>query len=183
LSPYDNPSTHGRKNVDDAGLDGGFVDIDHRTDCVNGSLGLVASRTSVRASSEVVDPSSDVVHDGLFDKCPAVGLRSVSDSWSNSDGDDAGLDGGFVDIDHRSDCVNGSFGLVALCTCIEASSEVVDPSSDVVHDPGLFDKSQDAVGLGDKRPFHHGRFVNIDCQSACVIVCFGLDAPCTSINS
>jgi hypothetical protein len=43
----------------------------------------------------------------------------------------------------------------------------------------------DETGLGCKRPFviHHGRFVNIDCQSACVNVCFGLDAPCTSIDS
>lgn len=49
-------------------------------------------------------------------------------------------------------------------------------------------ESSDAVdetGLGGKRPFavHHGRFVNIDCQSACVNICFGLDAPCTSIES
>ena len=122
-----------------------------------------------------------------------------------------------MDIDHRSDCVNGSLGLVASCTSIEASSEVVDPSSDVVDDPRIFDKcpsiglqavsdsrldsgvgacmagadspwpeSSDAVdetGLGGKRSFHNGRYVNIDCQSACVNVCFGLDAPCTSIDS
>jgi hypothetical protein len=57
------------------------VDIDHRSDCVNGNLGLVTSCTSIEASSEVVDRSSDVVHDpGLFDKCPSVGLLSVSDS-------------------------------------------------------------------------------------------------------
>ena len=57
------------------------MDIDHRSDCVNGSLGLVASCTSVDASSEIVDPSSDAVHDpGSFDKGPSVGLRSISDS-------------------------------------------------------------------------------------------------------
>jgi len=45
--------------------------------------------------------------------------------------------------------------------------------------------SVDETGLGGKRPFvvHPGRFVNIDCQSASVNVCFGLDVPCTSIDS
>jgi hypothetical protein len=116
-----------------------------------------------------------------------------------------------VDIDHRSDCVNGSLGLVASCTSMEASSDVIDPSSDVVHDPGLFSigrrsvsdsgggactasvdsappESSDAVdevGLSGKRHFvvHHGRFVNTDCQSTSVNVGFGLDAPCTCIDS